>query len=86
MHGKPSEDTTGPRSFSAIEMAILEDIAAGYQSKEIAQRIGRSKATVENYVRLLCAKLGARSRPHLVARAYRENLLQTSDSAAAASV
>lgn len=30
-------------SLSALELAILNDIAAGYQSKEIAARINRSK-------------------------------------------
>jgi len=72
------------RSFSAIEFAILLDIAGGYQSKEIAGRIGRSKATVENYVRLLCAKLGARSRAHMISLAYARGLLPVSDGSVSA--
>lgn len=71
-------------SFTAMEVAILCDIAAGYQSKEIAVRIGRSKPTVESYVRLLCAKLGARSRPHLVACAYQQGLIALNELAASA--
>lgn len=84
MQAKDFEAGGDLRSFSAIELAILSDIAAGFQSKEIATRIGRSKPTVESYVRLLCAKLGARSRPHLVACAYREGLLQVGIDAASA--
>ena len=79
-----NDDGVDLRSFSPIELAILSDIAAGYQSKEIAIRIGRSKPTVENYVRLLCAKLAARSRPHLVACAYREGVLRIAADAASA--
>lgn len=71
-------------AFTTLELSILADIAAGYQSKEIAVRIDRSKPTVESYVRLLCAKLGARSRPHLVACAYRRGLIAMQDVAAIA--
>jgi DNA-binding NarL/FixJ family response regulator len=74
--------SAGMAAFTAIELAILSDIADGYQSKEIAVRIARSKPTVESYVRLLCAKMGARSRPHLVACAYRRGLISLSPLAA----
>jgi DNA-binding CsgD family transcriptional regulator len=37
------------------------------QSKEIAEQLGRSKATVEGHIRILFAKLHARSRAHIVA-------------------
>jgi DNA-binding CsgD family transcriptional regulator len=37
------------------------------QSKEIASRLGRSKPTVESYIRALFMKLDARSRAQLVA-------------------
>lgn len=63
-------------NLSAIELAILRDIASGYHSKEIAVRLGRSKPTIEMYVRMLCAKLAARSRAHLVSRAYEMELLE----------
>ncbi|MBV9719280.1 MAG: helix-turn-helix transcriptional regulator [Candidatus Eremiobacteraeota bacterium] len=55
--------------LSAIELAILKALANGMQSKEIAALVGRRRATVEWYVRMLLVKLDARSRPHLVARA-----------------
>lgn len=62
--------------LSAIELTILRYIALGFQSKEIAIEIKRSKPTVEIYVRFLCAKLGARSRAHLVTCAFRNGILQ----------
>lgn len=63
------------RFLTAIEIAILHHIAAGYQSKEIATMINRSKPTVESYVRLLAAKFGARSRAHLIVICLREGVL-----------
>ncbi len=53
-----------------MEQSIVEALANGFQSKEIADRIGRSAATVEFHIRNLYAKLNARSRAQLVARAY----------------
>lgn len=57
------------------ELAILEALADGAQSKEMAAAIQRSRGTVEFYIRSLFLKLNARSRPHLVAQAYRKGLL-----------
>ena len=65
----------GPLKLSALEQRILALLAEGRQSKEIAAEVMRSKPTVEFHVRALYAKLGARSRAHLVALAYRAGLL-----------
>ena len=62
--------------LSTIEVQILECLAQGLQSKEIASVVGRRKPTVEGYIRTLYLKLGARSRAHLVAQAYCHGLLQ----------
>lgn len=67
---------TRDADLSMIELTILRYIALGLQSKEIAAEINRSKPTVEVYVRLMCAKLGARSRAHLVTCAFRCGILQ----------
>jgi DNA-binding NarL/FixJ family response regulator len=58
-------------TLTDCEAAILRCLADGLSSKEIATTIGRSKSTVEFYVRALCLKLEARSRVHLVAQAIR---------------
>jgi DNA-binding CsgD family transcriptional regulator len=57
------------------ELMVLRALANGAQSKEIADHINRSRGTVEFYIRGLFAKLNARSRPHLVAQAFRIGLL-----------
>lgn len=57
------------------ELLVLQALADGAQSKEIATLIKRSRGTVEFYVRSLFLKLNARTRPHLVAQAFRCGLL-----------
>ena len=56
--------------LTAIEIRVLEGLADGLQSKEIAQLVGRSTSTIEFHIRTLYLKLRARSRAQLVARAY----------------
>ena len=84
------ETQTGSRAFpvtgvsigrfylSPLEVAILQALANGMQSKEIAIQVGRSTPTVELYIRGLYLKLGARSRAHLVARAFCASILDSS--------
>jgi DNA-binding CsgD family transcriptional regulator len=50
-----------------MEKTVVHCLAQGMQSKEIAAHVGRSKPTVEGYIRLLFAKTNARSRAQLVA-------------------
>lgn len=62
-------------SLSDIERAIICALAEGEQSKEIAARVERSRGTVEFHIRMLYAKLEARSRAQIVARAFQEGIL-----------
>jgi DNA-binding NarL/FixJ family response regulator len=61
-------NTPAPR-LTSCEISILEAIADGAQSKEIAVHVARSKPTIEAMVRMLYMKFNARTRAHLVARA-----------------
>jgi len=61
--------------LSDLEVTIVRALAEGSQTKEIARVVSRSPATVEFYVRIMFAKLNARSRAQLVARAYDEGML-----------
>ncbi len=56
--------------LSHAERVVLESLAEGLHSKEIAARLRCSRATVEHTVRLLYAKLDARTRSQLVARGF----------------
>lgn len=62
--------------LSEVEKIILRSLANGMQSKEIAQIVGRSKPTIEGYVRLLFAKFNARSRAQLVAMALPRGVIE----------
>lgn len=66
-------------NLTAMELAILRHLANGMQSKEIAARVDRSCSTVESYIRDLFLKLEARSRVHLIARAFYTGALDTRD-------
>ncbi len=59
----------------AVERLVLQLLANGFQSKEIADAIGKKKPTVEGYIRTLYVKLNAKSRAQLVARAYAAGIL-----------
>jgi two-component system, NarL family, response regulator YdfI len=57
------------------DKTVLLYLARGMQSKEIAARLGRSKPTVESYIRTLFIKLDARSRAQLVAIAIQTGVI-----------
>ena len=64
------------RSLSEIELAIVRALARGMQSKEIAHTLDRSRPTIEFHIRMLFAKMEARSRAQIVARGYELGLLE----------
>ena len=65
--------------LTKMEHSVLCNLANGLQSKEIANVLGRSKPTVELYVRTLFAKFNAKSRAHLVALALHRGLIELQD-------
>jgi DNA-binding NarL/FixJ family response regulator len=54
------------REVTAREREVLTLVSAGVASREIAERLGISRATVESHVRSAMSKIGARSRLHAV--------------------
>jgi DNA-binding CsgD family transcriptional regulator len=56
------------------ELEVLALIAHGQSTAEIAQALWITEDTVKTHVRRLLRKLGARTRAHAVAIAFRENL------------
>jgi DNA-binding CsgD family transcriptional regulator len=49
---------------------VLRQVADGHSTKEIAENLGRSCRSIDNLVRDLRATFGARTRAHLISRAY----------------
>lgn len=61
--------------LSTRELEILELISEGLTNKQIANRLWLSVETVKSHVSAVHAKLGADSRAHAVAIAFRQGLL-----------
>ena len=77
--GRRSHDDRVPPPLAAAvthrELEVIELIAMGLTGPEIAQELGLAHNTVRTHVRNATAKVGARSRAHLVARSLAEGLL-----------
>jgi len=52
------------------EVEVLEQVAAGYRNREIAERLNVTPKTVEYHLTNILAKLGARGRTEAVVRAW----------------
>jgi DNA-binding CsgD family transcriptional regulator len=72
------QPTRAPRSTQKVtprELEVLALIAEGYSTREIARMLWITEETVRTHVRRLLNRLGARTRAHAVAIAYREGSL-----------
>ena len=67
--------TTAEQSLSEREREILQLLAEGYHTEEVARRIGLSVETVKSDTKRVIAKLQADSRTHAVAIALRRALI-----------
>jgi PAS domain S-box-containing protein len=68
-HSRRDPDTGTRDALSAREREVVRLVAAGETGPEIAEHLHISHATVRTHVRNAMAKVGARSRAHLVAKA-----------------
>jgi DNA-binding NarL/FixJ family response regulator len=68
-------ETCVSSQITHLERMILQALAEGARSAEIASLTNCACSTVERRIRVLFEKLGARSRSHLVARAFRIGIL-----------
>ena len=71
-HSRRNADRAAPETLSPREREIVRLVAAGETGPEIAEQLHISHATVRTHVRNAMAKVGARSRAHLVAKARGE--------------
>jgi len=72
------DERSGPRGLSTREAEVVRLVALGQTGPEIADDLGIAHDTVRTHVRNAMDKLGARSRAHLVAKAFGEELLMRS--------
>ena len=71
---QPATAARSVRRVTARELEVLALIADGYSTREIAQMLWITDETVRTHVRRLLSRLGARTRAHAVAIAYRDGL------------
>lgn len=72
---RADSDATGPAGLTAREQEVLELIAEGHSSRQIAQQLGVSTRTVDNHRVRFMGKLGVRKTAGLVRLAVREGLV-----------
>jgi DNA-binding CsgD family transcriptional regulator len=75
-------DTAATETKPAItrrELEVLALIAHGYSTAEIARALWITEDTVKTHVRRLMSRLGARTRAHAVAIAFRNGLWRRYD-------
>jgi DNA-binding NarL/FixJ family response regulator len=66
-------------ALSAFEQSVLTLMAAGRNTRQIAEAVSASPATIERTIGGICAKLGARNRAHAVVIALSKGLIQAQD-------
>lgn len=64
-----------PLRYSERELTVLRLVANGVSSREIAQQLAVSEATVKRALQQVFEKLGVRNRSEAVAEAMRRNLI-----------
>jgi LuxR family transcriptional regulator, quorum-sensing system regulator BjaR1 len=75
LHSAPKSSGGGPK-LSQREIECVQWLAEGKTSWEIGVILSISELTVTQYVKNASQKLGTRTRPHLVARAHRLNIIK----------
>jgi DNA-binding CsgD family transcriptional regulator len=71
-----SETPTPRPRVTPREREVLELVAEGLSSREIAGRLWVTEETVKTHIRRLHDRLGARTRAHAVAIAFRAGILR----------
>jgi DNA-binding CsgD family transcriptional regulator len=77
-----SVSTNRPRAAYRItsrERDVLELVANGYSTPEIARDLWIAEDTVRTHIKRILVRLDARTRAHAVAIAYREGLILPND-------
>jgi DNA-binding CsgD family transcriptional regulator len=71
----PTPSSRRPKGhLTRRERQVLALIADGYSTADVARALWITEDTVRTHIRRMKARLEARSRPHLVAIAFREGL------------
>jgi len=66
----------GQESLTNREVEILQQVAAGYRNRDVAERLFISEETVKSHLKHIMEKLNARDRTQAVAVAVRRGIIQ----------
>jgi len=69
------ESSSGPR-LTQTELRVLQRVAAGQTTVEIADELFVAEKTVKNHLASIYRKLGVKNRSHAVSEGYRQGLLK----------
>ena len=64
------------KPLTTTEIEILQAVADGDRSADVATRRGITEATAKNVIWRVCVKLGADCRSHAVAIGFRKGILR----------
>jgi len=76
-----AEDELRSESLSARELGVLEELAMGTSTEDIASKFHVSPHTVRTHIKNILRKLDARTRAHAVAIAFSEDAINPDVSA-----
>ena len=72
-----TDDERPRRKITPRELDVLRLVAEGLSTREIAARLWITEETVKTHIRRLHDRLGARTRAHAVAIAFRSGILRS---------
>jgi two-component system, NarL family, response regulator LiaR len=73
---RASQEVEARPTLTPTELRVLEMIAAGKTTAEIADQVFTAEKTVKNHLANVYRKLGAKNRSHAVSEGYRQGLLK----------
>jgi NarL family two-component system response regulator LiaR len=73
---RASQESESRPTLTQTELRVLQLIAAGKTTGEIADELFMAEKTVKNHLANVYRKLGAKNRSHAVSEAYRQGLLK----------
>lgn len=72
---RASQESPGQSTLTQTELRVLELVAAGQTTVEIADELFVAEKTVKNHLANIYRKLGVKNRSHAVSEGYRQGLL-----------
>lgn len=73
---RASQESPSPVALTPTELQVLQRVAAGLTTVEIADALFVAEKTVKNHLASIFRKLGVKNRSHAVSEGYRQGLLK----------